>query len=148
MEAPLTSAYRIAWIIGAVAVITAVDIDLVIVVVEIPAVHVVHIAVAVVDAIAGDLVLVDPDSVGQVLAGIVHTGVNQGDQHIPAAAVIDRPCFLRTPLLCMYKSSYTQSVIRPQDRANDLGQPGENKMGFLNGSWLNAGSLFFTSGAV
>ena len=81
---------------GAVAVIVAVHIDLVVPVVEVPAVHVVHIAVVViVDAVAGDLVLVDPESAGEILVGGVHTGVDQGDHHVPAAAVIDGPGVFR-----------------------------------------------------
>ena len=55
---------------------------------EVVAVEVVHEAVVViVDAVARDFAGVDPDVVGQVGMGVIHAGVDDGDDHIAAAGV-------------------------------------------------------------
>src|SRR5262249_9769888 len=53
---------------------------------EVVAVDVIHVAVVVVvDAVAGDLARVGPDVGGQVGVGVVHAGVEDGDDHTTGA---------------------------------------------------------------
>jgi len=59
-----------------------------ILVVEIVAVNIIHITIAVVvNAVAGDFARVSPDVIGQVGVGIIHAGVNDGDNDFAAAGI-------------------------------------------------------------
>lgn len=70
----------------------AVDMKLIIAVAEVPAVHIVNVAVAVVIYIVvGDLAGVGPNGLPQLLVCIVNTRIDQRDDNVPAAAVIERP---------------------------------------------------------
>ena len=64
--------------VGSMSVVRA-GVERIVSVIEIPAMHVVHIAVSViVDAIVRDFVLIGPDGVFQVRMGNVDTGIDDG----------------------------------------------------------------------
>ena len=77
--------------VSAVAVLGAI-IDLVIVMVKIPAVHIVRVSVSVViQAVSRDLILIDPDSSRQILMGNIHSGIDDGHHHVPLSLSVGGP---------------------------------------------------------
>ncbi|MPM90498.1 hypothetical protein SDC9_137619 [bioreactor metagenome] len=92
-------------------VVVAAGIHLVIAVVEVPAVNIVYIAVAVVvHAVSGNLTLVDPEHIFQILVGVIHAGVDEGHDHITTAVV-----FLPGVLDVDVDSAYRRCGLRRAD---------------------------------
>ena len=89
---------------------------------QIHAVDVVDVAVAVVvDAVAGDLLGVDPDVVLEILVGVVHAGVDDGHYHAAVAAGGDAAGAQEIPALLQVAAAQVPLILAAGVALHGLG---------------------------